>query len=80
MPRVEREEKDPLPLPEAERPIENRHLLRTRAEEEREQLLAAALARRHDALEQRLEILEEDARPSSTMTMRSSSARRQGRS
>src|SRR3954453_18141011 len=38
--RVEREEEDPLPLAEAEHPVGERHLLRARAEQEREQALA----------------------------------------
>src|SRR2546423_15363958 len=38
--RVEREEEDPLPLAKAEHPVGERHLLGTRAEEEREQPLA----------------------------------------
>jgi hypothetical protein len=61
--RVEREQQDPLPLAEAQCAVGNRDLLRARAEEEREQLLSAALARRDDALEQRFEILEETRLP-----------------
>ena len=52
--RVEREEEDPLPLAEAECAVREGHLLRARAEEEREQPLARARARRHDALEDHL--------------------------
>ena len=57
--RVEREEEDPLPLPEAENPIRERNLLRPRPEEEGEQALARAQLPGHDALEQLLEVLEE---------------------
>src|SRR6476660_280291 len=56
---VEREEEDPLPLAQAENPVDERHLLRARAEQEREQALARAQLPRHDALEQLLEVLEE---------------------
>src|SRR2546430_13954984 len=57
--RVEREEEDPLPLAEAESSVGERHLLRARAEQEREQALARAQLPGHDALEQLLEVLEE---------------------
>src|SRR5690348_12315285 len=57
--RVEREEKDPLPLAEAEGPVHERHLLRAGAEQEGEQPLTRAELGRHDALEQLLEVFEE---------------------
>ena len=61
--RVEREEEDPLPLAEAERAVRDRDLLRARAEEEREQLLAPPLARGHDSLEQGLVRMVSDTPP-----------------
>src|SRR5512146_159438 len=61
--RVEREEEESLPLAETEGAVGERHLLRARAEQEREQTLARAQARRHHALEQRLEVLEEARLP-----------------
>jgi len=49
--RVERDDEDPLPLPEAERAVGDRDLLRTRVEQEREQPLAGPCVQRDDAVE-----------------------------
>src|SRR5262252_2366331 len=60
---VEREEEDPLPLTKAKDAVGERNVLRARAEEECDQVLARAELSGHDALEQRLEVLEEAGLP-----------------
>src|SRR5262245_11571655 len=60
---VQGEEHHALPLPEAERAVADGNLLRPRAEQRRDEPLARRRLRRHDALEQALEVFEEAGLP-----------------
>src|SRR5690242_19713410 len=56
---MEREEHDPLPLPEPQAPVAEGDLLGAGAEERVDEPLARRGFARHDALEEALEVLEE---------------------